>query len=120
MSDLLATEKFDNAMLNGSITDDRGGVYGHPVDNFQRIIVIQKVLEDCQHPTIRHALNMIAVKMARLCQTPTGDEAVDSALDIAGYARTICMLLDAEKKSDERKSLRDLSRSTGRGSSDRE
>ena len=94
------TRDFDDAI--GTLTQERGRTYGHPVDNFGRITAIQKVLEACPHPTIRHALNMVAIKMARLCQTPTGDEAFDSALDIAGYARTICMILDEEERRNVR------------------
>ena len=38
---------------------------------------------------------MIAVKMSRLCNSP---KHIDSIIDIAGYARTIAMILDKEEE----------------------
>ena len=97
MSDLLATKQFDNAMHNGSITDDRGGIYGHPISCFTTISAIQSEIRACQCPSnvVEHALNMIAVKMTRLAISP---DHIDSAIDIAGYARTICMIIDEQAK----------------------
>jgi hypothetical protein len=40
-------------------------------------------------------MEMIGVKMARLCNDPTK---VDSVIDIAGYARTMAMILDKEQE----------------------
>jgi hypothetical protein len=83
------TEKFDVAIQ--SITDDRMNIYGHPIDTFDNIAVLQLVVKRCPDPRIRHALEMICVKMVRLTTTPNH---LDSIIDIAGYARTMAMILD--------------------------
>jgi hypothetical protein len=91
------TRDFDDAI--GTLTQDRGLVYSHPLDNFARINHLKKGVKDCPHDGVRHALEMIAIKMARLTVTPTH---ADSAHDIAGYARTICMILDEEERRNVR------------------
>lgn len=85
--------KFDEAVEN--LTQVRGRVYGHPYDDFARANLIKQAVADCSHPQIRHALEMIGVKMARLVHSPAH---IDSVVDIAGYARTIAMILDEEKE----------------------
>lgn len=85
------TEDFDEAM--GSVTQQRGAVYGHPADDFRRASGIEAIVAECPDPRIRHVLFMIGTKMARLIETP---DHVDSWIDIAGYARTACMVLDKE------------------------
>ena len=86
------TEMFDDAVR--SITQERGEVYGHPAGEFHRIRLIQDLLP-CKHIAIKHAINMIVVKLVRLCYTPTQ---MDSIIDVAGYARTIAMINDEEKE----------------------
>jgi len=87
------TEQFDAAM--GTVTQERGTIYGHPLAVFGRISFFKRAIADCPDDEIRHALEMIAVKIARLIETP---EHLDSAVDIAGYARTICMIVDERKE----------------------
>jgi hypothetical protein len=87
------TKDFDVAI--NRVTQDRGKDYGHPLDDFARINLMKYALRSCPHDEVRHALEMIAVKMSRLCSTPSHS---DSVHDIAGYARTICILLDEEEK----------------------
>lgn len=89
------TNLFDHALA--SVTQVRGEVYGHPYDDFGRVARIKEVIAECEDPRIRHVLDMIAVKMCRLIETP---DHADSWVDIAGYARTGCMVVD---KQDERK-----------------
>ena len=72
--------------------------YGPPEEMFGRVMVMQSALKNCPHPMILHALEMICVKMQRLCTTP---DHMDSIMDIAGYARTMAMILDAEEKEKE-------------------
>lgn len=75
------------------LTERRGDVYGHPKDDFDRIIQMQKALGDCDDEFARHIMNMICVKMSRLVKTPDHS---DSWLDIVGYVRTWFMI--KEKK----------------------
>ena len=82
---------FDAAVQR--VTQDRGATYGHPCVDFDRAARLKAVIAECPDPLIRHALEMIAVKIARLIQTPTH---VDSFIDIAGYARTGVMVLDVQ------------------------
>jgi hypothetical protein len=74
-----------------TITQDRGVDYGHPLDDFAIAAAIKEAVASCPDKEVRHALEMIGVKMARLCKTPTHP---DSVIDIAGYARTIPMIHD--------------------------
>lgn len=86
-------QQFDAAIQ--TITKERGKDYGHPADDFARVDLIKQAVADCPHPAIRHALEMIGVKLARLTTSP---DHLDSVIDIAGYARTIVMILDREKE----------------------
>jgi hypothetical protein len=71
------------------ITDERSKSYGHPLDNFRRIAHARPILNECQDPEVRHALEMIWVKICRLIKTPDHADSID---DIAGYAETIRMI----------------------------
>jgi hypothetical protein len=85
------TDQFDRALT--TITQERGDVYGHPSDDFARAAAIKIAVDSCPDPRLRHVLDMIAVKMARLTAMP---DHLDSWIDIAGYARTACMVLDVQ------------------------
>ncbi len=91
----MKTEAFDEAVK--SITQVRGEDYGHPADDFAIAHQIAHAVNECPDPLVRNALRMIGVKMARLCHSP---DHLDSIIDIAGYARTIVMILD-RKETDE-------------------
>lgn len=82
-------KQFDDAVQK--VTQERGAVYGHPADDFMRVRQMAGGIQDCPDPRIKHALYMILVKVARLAETPNH---IDSVIDIAGYARTIAMILD--------------------------
>ena len=84
-------DDFDHAIK--TVTDVRGLTYGHPADNFALIATIKNALT-CPDPRIKHALDMIAVNMARLCETP---DYADGPIDIAGYAGTIAMIIDRDQ-----------------------
>lgn len=73
------------------ITTDRGAHYAHPAINFRRIADLHRVINECPDPLVRHALQMIAVKISRLIETPNH---LDSWIDIMGYARTGVMVTD--------------------------
>lgn len=89
------TEQIDSVFR---VTADRGADYGHPYDDFERAAALEDVVAACPDPRLRHVLYMIATKMARLVHTP---DHVDSWVDIAGYARTAGMVLDAEADKKE-------------------
>jgi hypothetical protein len=89
-------QKFDEqnaAKLNA----DRGKVYGDPKVHFSRSARIKAVIAECKHPEARHAMEMIADKMARIIETP---DHLDSWQDIAGYARTGVMVTEPDKAKD--------------------
>jgi len=83
------TEQFDTAIQ--SITQERGEVYGNPAQTFRAIAHMQAIIGHCPDPAVRHALNMIIIKLVRLAEMP---DHMDSVIDIAGYARTIALILD--------------------------
>jgi hypothetical protein len=66
------------------LTEERGSVYGPPKENFRRTAAMWAVIDECQHPEARVALKMIALKLARLIQSP---DHVDSWRDVAGFAK---------------------------------
>ena len=72
--------------------DGRGQHYGHPDDDFCRVVEAAKALGvDPLSGQLHHALYMVLVKLSRLVQTPDHH---DSIVDIAGYARTYEMCLE--------------------------
>lgn len=85
-------EQFDNAV--SGITQERGKIYGPPRADFERIAALQAQVASCPDPAVRHALNMICVKLSRLVRSP---DHLDSWIDIAGYARTGVMCLEERK-----------------------
>lgn len=80
---------FDEAMAAGSLINEREKVYGSSVDNMHQIASICVLLDQCPDLAIKHCMRMIAVKLARLTTSPNH---VDSAVDIAGYARIIAQI----------------------------
>lgn len=85
-------DKFDADIKK--ITQERGKVYGHPLDDFTLIANLKEEAEACSDLVLRHVIEMIMVKLARLIKSP---EHYDSWLDIAGYSRTACMVMDKRK-----------------------
>lgn len=76
------------------LVEERGSVYGHPLDDFHRISAIEEVIAECKDPEIRHAIRMVWVKCCRLIETPDHEDSID---DIEGYAKTMHMV-HAERK----------------------
>lgn len=74
---------------------DRQKIYGHPFDDFTKVArLTASILESDIDPTLKHALYMIQVKIARLLNTP---DHLDSVVDIAGYANTYALILERLK-----------------------
>ncbi len=86
--------QFDAALA--TINSRRGASYGHPSVNFARVVKLQQAVPAYEDPRLQHIVDMILVKLARLAGDPTH---VDSLVDVAGYARTWAMILDAEQPS---------------------
>jgi len=82
----MRTEEFDKAIK--TVTQERGEVYGSALHHFERCAKGGEMISACEDPAVRHALYQIWVKVCRLIESP---DHLDSAIDIAGYARTICM-----------------------------
>jgi hypothetical protein len=84
---------FDAAIQK--VTQERGATYGHPADDFAKASKIKEAVAACPDPLLRHCLEMIGVKLARLAQTP---EHLDSWIDVFGYARCAVMIIDRRAK----------------------
>lgn len=93
-------KQFDAAMGERSVTAERGSVYGPPSIDFSRAARLKAVIAECSDPLARHALEMIAVKIARLINTPYH---LDSWVDIAGYARCGVAVTEPEEISEKPK-----------------
>lgn len=88
-------DAFKPLISTEALTAERGSVYGHPLDDFDRAVKLKEVVSGIKDPILRHAAEMICVKLARLIQTPTHRDSWD---DIAGYARTATMVMDERSK----------------------
>lgn len=77
-----------------NLTKERGGVYGHPREDFRRVTTMAAPLSECEDELARHALYMILVKVSRLIQSPDHKDSWD---DIQGYARTGKMVMGLEE-----------------------
>lgn len=85
---------FDAAIAK--VTQDRGSIYGHPNDDFGKVVTMSSGIASCPDEKLAHVLYMILVKVARLSNTPSH---LDSWIDIAGYARTAAMILDSRAEN---------------------
>jgi hypothetical protein len=90
-----AVSEFDR--ISRIITDERGEKYGDPRDSFLRIHLIKKAVSKCPNAAIKHALELMAVKIVRFADMPTVAN-LDELIDISGYARCCAMILDHERE----------------------
>ena len=86
--------KFDLLNKTADVIKQRGEDYGSILDNHTRIAKLWSVLLDTDVTPEQVALCMIAVKQARLMETP---DHVDSVQDILGYALTYYECANAKK-----------------------
>lgn len=80
-------------LAGAHLTAVRGERYGSPVDNFGRIAHLWEPILGVKVTPQQVGLAMIAVKLARLIETPDDP---DSIVDIAGYAATLDILAGRE------------------------
>lgn len=74
------------------VEGDRNEVYGHPADDFKKVVKLaQPILDSEIDPILKHALYMVQVKIARLLNTPDHE---DSLVDIIGYVLTYQKILE--------------------------
>lgn len=88
MSDF--TARFDKDLIQ-AVNVERQRDYGHPAHHFALASQIKEAVKACPDPEMRHILEVLADKMARLVNSPSH---YDSWLDVAGYARTAMMVMD--------------------------
>lgn len=90
------TKQFDEALQK--VNQQRQENFGHPFDGFMQAQEMMAVVASCPNVQVRHALQMICVKMSRLIHEPSH---LDSLIDIAGYARaaTMCLQVENEEKN---------------------
>lgn len=88
----------DMLLKASQVIKERGLTYGPMNQNMDRIAALWAVCLGMPVTPVQVACCMIAVKLARLVQTP-GHE--DSAVDIAGYA---AVLRECQEDSDVRNS----------------
>jgi len=81
--------------MSTEVVNERAATYGHPYDNFKDIVALKEVVAKCSHSLVRHALEMICVKIGRAIYNPTH---LDTLVDIAGYAQTAIMCLEEEQR----------------------
>lgn len=75
------------------LTAVRGERYGAPAENFARIAHLWEPILGVEVTPQQVGLAMIAVKLARLIQTPDDE---DGLVDLVGYAATMQMLAGRE------------------------
>ena len=87
-------DKLELLQKTADVVKQRGESYGSMLDNHTRIAKLWSVLLDTDVTPEQVALCMIAVKQARLMETPNH---TDSVQDILGYALVYHECVDAKK-----------------------
>ena len=83
MKAVITMDKLELLQKTADVVKQRGESYGSMLDNHTRIARLWSVLLDKEITPEQVALCMIAVKQARLMETPNH---ADSVQDILGYA----------------------------------
>jgi hypothetical protein len=91
---VITMDKFELLKKTADVVKDRGQDYGSILDNHTRISRLWSVLLNTEVTPEQVALYMIAVKQARLMETPNHE---DSIQDILGYALTYHECINGKK-----------------------
>ena len=94
MKVVITMDKLELLQKTADVVKQRGESYGSILDNHTRIAKLWSVLLDIDVTPEQVALCMIAVKQARLMETPNH---TDSVQDILGYALVYHECADAKK-----------------------
>ena len=94
MKVVITMDKLELLQKTADVVKQRGESYGSMLDNHTRIAKLWSVLLDTEVTPEQVALCMIAVKQARLMETPNH---TDSVQDILGYALVYHECADAKK-----------------------
>ena len=88
-------EESVNQEAHRLVHGDRGGVYGHPLDDFNKTAKLWSVVLGSPVTAEQVALCMLQVKVSRLLNTP---QHRDSVVDIAGYAECYQMVVEERNR----------------------
>ena len=91
---MITMDKFELLQKTADVVKDRGQDYGSILDNHTRIARLWSVLLKIDVTPEQVALCMIAVKQARLMETPDHE---DSIQDILGYTLTYHECINGKK-----------------------
>lgn len=86
-------------MKTDELVENRGGIYGHPYDDFGKVVAMVKPIQESGiNPRLKHALYMVQVKISRLLESPDHRDSIE---DICGYMKTYEMVLDVIEKKEK-------------------
>lgn len=95
------------------VNQDRQNTYGHPKDDYTKVVNIYQTLTGKQLTLTEALLFMVSVKLARLkTNLDQGHLHYDTLLDTIGYLTCINMIHQPESTNNDKPKTQDLDRST--------
>jgi len=81
------------------VHNDRNANYGHPIDDYSKVVAIYKIISGVDLDPEEGALFMLAVKLARIATNIEYDKVHrDSLVDAAGYLWVFGSICEARDK----------------------